>query len=108
MMLGLADTMLPLVKRQRLLRQSLSKFAGAENHQNLEAWRLSRDPVDFCDRELFLQCEHIVEATHGSAIHDMTDITERKKGRHLGWQDDYNGVFNENDNELNGGDSSEW
>jgi len=88
LMLGLADTMMPMVKRQRILRQSLTKFAGVEPHLMLEAWRLAKDPLDFVDRELFIQCERIVEATHGSAIHDMTDISHKAGRRHVGWQED--------------------
>jgi len=78
LLLGLADTVMPMVKRQKILRQCLTKFAGVEPHVMLEAWRLAADPRDFVDRELFIQCEKIVEATHGSAIYDMM---EQQRGR---------------------------
>jgi hypothetical protein len=95
LMLGLADTMMPSVKRQRILRQCLQKFASAEHGKSFEAWRLCRDPLDFSDRELFVQIERVVEATHGSAIHDLEDAIERSRNGHKGWMDDDN--WEEND-----------
>lgn len=70
----------------------------------LEAWRLAKDPRDFVDRELFIQCERIVEANHGQAIHDMTDI--RGKNRNFGWQDDEDG-WDEDENEWGDADD-QW
>jgi len=97
LMLGLANTMMPMAKRQRLLRQCLTKFAGVEPHVMLEAWRLANDPRDFVDRELFIQCERIVENIHGSAIHDMIEVGENSHNRRQGftdddddWDDDFN------------------
>lgn len=84
-LLGLADTNLPMVKRQKILRQCLTKFAGVEAHVMLEAWRLAADPRDFVDRELFIQCERIVQGTHGEAIYDMM---AQEKNRNQGWHDD--------------------
>jgi hypothetical protein len=76
LMLGLRDTNLPAVRRQKILRQTLTKFASAEPHLQLESWQLAREPADFLDRELFIQAERIVEGTSGQAIHDMRDNSE--------------------------------
>lgn len=91
LLVGLAGTLIPMVKRQRSLRKSLARFAAAEAHLSLEAWRLANDPEDFTDRELFVQCERVVEATHGQAIHDMMDLTKTKGNR--GWGDDASDEF---------------
>jgi hypothetical protein len=87
LMLGLAGTMFPLVKRQQMLRQSLSKFANAASHVNMEAWRLCRDPHEFTDRDLFVQAERVLEAQHG------IDVTEME-----GWME--GGVFWESQDDL--------
>lgn len=86
LMLGLADTMMPMLKRQKILRQCLKKFAGVEPHVMLEAWRLAADPRDFVDRELFIQCERIVEGIHGAAVHDMAEVgfDNNRRGGQLG------------------------
>merc|ERR1711933_200960 len=72
-LLGMAKTELPSVRRQRLLRACLAKLAGAESTVMLEAWQLAKGSNRFFDLELFLQCERIVEATHGTGIHDLFD-----------------------------------
>jgi len=80
LMLGLKGTSLPNVRRQYLLHKAITKFSDAEPYFMLEAWRLSRNADDFADRELFLHCEQIVELTHGTAIHDLTEL-QLKSGR---------------------------
>jgi len=101
LLVGLAGTLIPMVKRQRSLRKSLARFAAAEAHLSLEAWRLANDPDDFADRELFVQCERVVEATHGQAIHDMMDMTRGNKGNR-GWGDEASEDFS-NDGGGSGG-----
>lgn len=88
LLLGFADTMMPLAKRQRILRQVLTKFAAVEAHVMLEAWRLAKDPLNFVDRDVFVQAERIVEAAHGSGIHDIVEISDGNNRRHQGWHDD--------------------
>mmetsp|Transcript_122536 Transcript_122536/g.192232 ORF Transcript_122536/g.192232 Transcript_122536/m.192232 type:complete len:556 (-) Transcript_122536:81-1748(-) len=90
-LLGTAKTAVPNVKRQRLVRACLAKLAGSDSSVMLEAWRLAKDGSQFYDLELFLQCERIVEATHGTVIHDMFDqeIDMSSKGnRRVSWGTD--------------------
>lgn len=98
--LGMANTNVPNVKRQRLVRACLAKLAGSDHTVMLEAWRLAKGYHQFFDLELFLQCERIVEATHGTAIYDMFDQDiDGRGGRHVSWNNEEDTWSNGNDND---------
>jgi hypothetical protein len=109
LMLGMANTELPSIRRQRLLRSCLAKTAGSSPDLILEAWRLTQVRDSFYDRELFLQFERIVEATHGTGIHDIIgESFAGKSRRHVSWNNETWDADQDGNSEIDEDELKNW